>query len=197
MDCISTLTQNRQFLNQIGDDKLDQMRGEIIDAMFASTKSLLEYCIHYVFNDMQQTKLNQILVKLVDPVANDNNLSLTCLPDDCLSHTMSFLSIYEKGTIQHCCRSLLIIARKPWSCCDSNNIESNLYGLIGDRIYHKGMKKLMLSDNVDDNLEGITLFNEHIKVNLPAFAHLLILNAFRRNMSSVSLRNAQTLYTQN
>ena len=165
MDCISTWIQNRQFLDQIDDNKLDGMRDEIIDVMFASTKSLLEYCIHHVFNDMQQTKLNQILMKLVDPVVNGNNLSLTCLPDDCLSHTMSFLSIYEKGTIQHCCRSLLITARKPSSCCDPNNIESNLYGLIGYRIYHKGMEKLVLSDTTEDNIDAITLFNEHIKVN--------------------------------
>ena len=167
IDGISTWIQNRQFLDQIEDGKLDEMRDEIIETLFGSTKALIKHCIgrlHLVFSDTQQSKLNKILVNLVEPI--DNNLSLTCLPDDCLSHTLSFLSIYEKGTVQHCCRSLLIAARKPSSCCDPNNIESNLYELKGVSVYQRKIAKLILSDKADDNLQAVASLNEYIKVNL-------------------------------
>eukprot|EP01084_Bolivina_argentea_P053449 98119_1 len=67
-DCLSTWIQNKQFLSQIGNNKINELQNDIISTVFGDFNGLLSSLLKYYddrcMTHLQQLKLNNILSKV-------------------------------------------------------------------------------------------------------------------------------------
>eukprot|EP01084_Bolivina_argentea_P297367 512282_1 len=158
-DCLSTWIQNKLFLSQIDNSKINELQNHIISNVFGDFNGLLSSLLKYYddrcMTHLQQLKLNNILSK-VDPTSINttvkNNKSLTILPDDCIINIMGFMDYKSKVILQYCCRTLLTISRKP---CAWNIKHLTLIGS-----YKNTIASLILSDDLQDNIHVMMMMGE-------------------------------------
>eukprot|EP01084_Bolivina_argentea_P297370 512290_1 len=162
-DCLSTWIQNKLFLSQIDNSKINELQNHIISNVFGDFNGLLSSLLKYYddrcMTHLQQLKLNNILSK-VDPTSINttvkNNKSLTILPDDCIINIMGFMDYKSKVILQYCCRTLSIIARKPLG---PNN---NTKYLMSIGSYKHTIASLILSNNFNDNITAVEMINQYV-----------------------------------
>ena len=147
-DHLSIWIQNKQLFEYMDKTNVSALQHDIIYNVFGGVIPLLNYLLQsrHTLDTLYQNKLYQTFVKYLNHselFANyhtrSNQLSITNIPDECISSIMQFLGSNGRYIMQHCCRLFAINARHLLSL---NNINNDL-------------KAIQLSPKLSQIIQGI------------------------------------------
>eukprot|EP01084_Bolivina_argentea_P104239 186660_1 len=167
-DYVSIWIKNKQALQYMDKNSIKSLEQDIIQHVFGGIDELLnQMLIHPVILDIgHSNKLHEILINYStntdDLFANyrtQPNISITNIPDDCLSYIMKFIGPNGRYVIQQCCRLFAIIARKPSSL---NNLQTDLELLGMVPQIAQIIQGIQSNDNIK-NTQAMQLYAKHME----------------------------------
>ena len=173
MDHFSAWIKNKQLWQYIDKPDIDKLQNDIINNIFGGFKLFIDHLLdnQYHLSVLQQNKLYHILSNhssnsydiFHNYHTDDNNdkISITSIPDQCLSYIMQFLTQNNRYMVQQTCRLFAISIRQEGAV---NNVEKdfNSMKMIPNM---KIMIENIASHDKDRNKTSLEIFAKYMHKN--------------------------------
>ena len=168
MDHLSAWLKNKQLWQFIDKQNAKSMQNEIIQNLFTDFSGLMKHLLEHKYNlsALQQNQLCNILLNYSsnshDIFHNyrpkDDGITITSIPDHCLSYIMQFLTQNNRYVVQRTCRLFTIAIRQDGAVNDIKDDFTSMYMVPNLRKMIDGIA----SNDKDKNEQALQLFAKNM-----------------------------------